>query len=98
MCSILTQLKKIAENEGIAIGALEKKLGASKGVLSRAINNGTDIQSKWLSAVVENYPPYNPSWIITGKGNMLNDKQHTAVAVASKEGIPSSPSVLWLEL
>lgn len=91
MCSILTQLKKIADNEGIAISAFEKNLGASKGVLSRAINNGTDIQSKWLSAVVENYPQYNPSWIITGKGNMLIDKHQTPVAVQSSEGIPLIP-------
>ena len=71
MCNTLTQIKRLADNEGIAIGTLEKKIGASKGVLSRAINNGTDIQSKWLRLIVENYPLYNPRWLLTGDGEML---------------------------
>ena len=55
MCKIVPRLKEIASNEGITIGTLERVIGASKGVLSRAINNGTDIQAKWLEAIVENY-------------------------------------------
>lgn len=60
-------------NEGIGIGALERSIGASKGVLSRAIKNGTDIQSKWISILVENYPQYSPAWVLTGEGNMILD-------------------------
>ena len=43
MKSILLQIAKIAENERISIGALERKIGTSKGVLSRTIGNSTDI-------------------------------------------------------
>ena len=46
MKTILQRIEQIAINEGIKITAFEKSIGASKGVLSRAINNGTDIQSK----------------------------------------------------
>ena len=56
MGNILSRIQEIASNEGITIGAMERTIGASKGVLSRAINNGTDIQAKWLSIIVENYP------------------------------------------
>lgn len=73
MCKILPRIKEIALNEGITIGALERIIGASKGVLSRAIANGTDIQSKWLEAIVENYPQYSAQWILTGVGSMLNE-------------------------
>lgn len=95
MCTILTQIKKIAENEGIAITTLEKNLGASKGVLSRAINNGTDIQSKWIMAIVENYPQYNSEWLLTGKGNMIKENK-TAIPTATPaqnttDGIPLIP-------
>lgn len=55
----------------MTIGAMERSIGASKGVLSRAISNGTDIQSKWIQIIVENYPRYSPEWLLTGKGNML---------------------------
>jgi len=73
MCEILPRIKQIALNEGITIGALERVIGASKGVLSRAIANGTDIQSKWLKAIVENYPQYSAQWILTGEGEMLRE-------------------------
>ena len=52
MAKILENISVLAEKEGITIGALEKKIGASKGVLSRAIANGTDIQAKWIQAIV----------------------------------------------
>jgi phage repressor protein C with HTH and peptisase S24 domain len=71
MCKILTRIEEISKHEGITIGALEKKIGASKGVLSRAISKGTDIQAKWIESLVENYPNYSTEWLLTGKGSML---------------------------
>ncbi|TDL99590.1 MAG: hypothetical protein C4K58_06780 [Flavobacteriaceae bacterium] len=71
MANILNSFNEVAKNEGITITKLEQKLGASKGVLSRALSNNSDIQSKWLTKLVENYPQYNPEWLITGNGSML---------------------------
>lgn len=71
MCKILSRIEEITKHEGITIGAMEKKIGASKGVLSRAIAKGTDIQAKWIEGVVENYPHYSSEWLLTGKGPML---------------------------
>lgn len=71
MGNILTKIQQIASNEGITIGAFERSIGASKGVLSRAIANGTDIQAKWLEKIVENYPRYSASWLLAGDGPML---------------------------
>lgn len=73
MGNILSRIQEIASNEGITIGAMERTIGASKGVLSRAINNGTDIQAKWLSIIVKNYPRYSTGWLLTGAGSMLKD-------------------------
>lgn len=71
MCDILQQIRAISEREGITITALERSIGASKGVLSRALTNGTDIQSKWVRKIVENYPQYSAEWLITGHGDVL---------------------------
>lgn len=73
MGNILYRIQEIARQEGITIGALERNIGASKGVLSRAITNGTDIQSKWIGIIVENYPKYSTRWLLTGEGPMLRD-------------------------
>lgn len=77
MGTILSRIQEIASAEGITIGALERQIGASKGVLSRAINNGTDIQSKWVQTIVENYPRYSPRWLMTGRGEMIADESTT---------------------
>ena len=73
MAKILDRIKEIAEKEGITIGALERNIGASKGVLSRAIDKGTDIQAKWIVQIVENYPHYSADWLLTGRGNMTKE-------------------------
>ncbi|HLW09749.1 MAG TPA: S24 family peptidase [Fermentimonas sp.] len=75
MDGILKRISDITENESITITALERQIGASKGVLSRALKNNTDIQAKWVASIVENYPLYSASWILTGSGSML---KHTA--------------------
>lgn len=79
MCKILPRIQQIADNEGVKIGAIERAIGASKGVLSRAIANGTDIQSKWIQAIVEIYPQYSGEWLLTGEGEMLKSKRGAEV-------------------
>ena len=75
METILHRIQKIATNERLSIGAFERKIGASKGVLSRAIAKGTDIQAKWVQVLVENYPQYNANWLLTGTGTMLRNSE-----------------------
>lgn len=87
MGKILTIFNAIAENEGISLSALEKSIGASKGVLSRALKHGTDIQVKWLISLVENYPDYSPTWILTGKEPMLKQgEDHDLHHMKEEEG------------
>ena len=74
MSSLLERISQLAENAHISFTGLEKKIGASKGVLSRAIQNNTDIQAKWICKIVENYPHYSSNWLLTGEGQMLNSE------------------------
>lgn len=95
MGKILSRIQEIADKKAITITALETKLGASKGVLSRALRNDTDIQSKWLQIIVENYPDISPSWLLTGEGPMLKADSDNVVKVAkaepSADGLPLVP-------
>ena len=89
MAKILDRISEIAAHEGITIGALERNIGASKGVLSRAIDKGTDIQAKWIVQVVENYPQYSAQWLLTGEGSMLKkDEVQGKVSYDPKVGTP----------
>lgn len=94
MENILKRIEKIVEIEGITITSLERKIGASKGVLSRAIAKNTDIQSKWIQLIVENYPQYSATWLLTGFGDMfaghddknIDNELNTAVQELTAEG------------
>lgn len=88
MGSVLSRIEQIIKNEGITIGAMEKKIGASKGVLSRAIAKGTDIQSKWIENIVENYPQYSTYWLLTGNGNMKKDDNNQVLLKGKAINIP----------
>ncbi|MDD4592806.1 MAG: S24 family peptidase [Parabacteroides sp.] len=81
MENILHRIEILTKNEGITITALERKIGASKGVLSRALNNNTDIQAKWVQSVVENYPLYSSEWLLLGKGPMLKTETERKIKV-----------------
>ncbi len=75
--NFLLRIKLLAEQEEGSITALEQKINASKSVISRAINKGTDIQSKWILAIAENYPSYSMQWLLTGKGKpKMEDNYH----------------------
>lgn len=87
MYSILDAFINIADNQQISITKLEQQLGASKGVLSRAISKDSDIQSKWIMKLVENYPQYNTEWILTGNGPMLKNNRSNNNMVT--EPVPS---------
>ena len=87
MINILNSFSELANNEGITITKLEQIIGASKGVLSRAVANNSDIQSKWILKLVENYPQYSSEWLLTGKGKMLKKDNPDSIPF-SKHLIP----------
>ena len=43
----------------------------SNGALSKAIKNGTDIQTKYLDSIFSEFPELNPGWLASGQGEML---------------------------
>lgn len=93
--NFLFRIQEIVNREKTTIGALEKKIGASKGVISRAITNGTDIQSKWILRIVENYPDISPDWLLTGRGSMerVGGVQVEGVSISGSNEISGSTIV-----
>lgn len=83
MNTTVERIEQIADYYNVKIGTLEKNIGASKGVLSRAIAQRTDIQTKWIERIVENYPDIDANWLITGRGEMLLNVRREDVCVES---------------
>lgn len=87
------RLKMLTTLEGITPTELERLIGASKGVLSRAVTNGTDVNSKWLIAIAEKFPDWSIEWLLTGRGSSLksehgNDKIYECAHAQAKESYP----------
>lgn len=71
---MLERIRKIIDNEGISVRAFEQRINASNGLIRKAIANNTDIYSKWIGSIVENFPQYSAEWLLTGKGQMLKSR------------------------
>jgi Predicted transcriptional regulator len=73
----------------LSVRAFELSIGASDGMIRKAINNKTDIQSKWLTKISEIYPDINTEWLITGQGEMLRSSEvNTPIVNYTSAGNP----------
>gem|GEM_PF-2150997 len=70
METIIKRIEKYLTSSKISTRQFEIAIGTSNGAISRAIKKGTDIQSKWLSKIIDTYTDINPEWLLIGKGNM----------------------------
>lgn len=71
---MITRLAEYLKHKNISTRSFEMTIGASDGMIRKAINTNKDIQSKWLYNISENYPDLNLQWLITGKGKMLKSE------------------------
>lgn len=73
----------------ISQGGFEKKVGLSTGFVN---NVGDGIRKRSLDKISAVYPELNTAWLLTGKGNMLNEGYtHDAPIEAAGKAIPLLP-------
>ncbi len=94
---ISKRILKLVENENISVRALEKKIGASNGVISRCVSKNSDISSIWVSKIVEMFPSYSAEWLLTGKGSMLKSKKEKLETGKSSERPVSTEPIYLIE-
>ena len=71
---MIRRLEQFIKNQGLSVRSFEQSIGASDGMIRRAIKNNTDIQSKWLSITADIYPNLDINWLLTGRGFMLKSE------------------------
>ncbi|WP_044213626.1 S24 family peptidase [Flammeovirga sp. OC4] len=71
---MLNRLKTFLDSRNISIKEIEKLIGASNGVISRALKNGSDIQTKWVRRILDLFPELNANWLLLGSGEMILNK------------------------
>jgi len=89
---IVDRILKIIELKNINKNIFYKETGLSNGFLDKV----KDIGSSKIEYILIAYPDINPTWLLTGKGDMLNNENvasgqivsESEVAYGSHKGIP----------
>ncbi len=79
MSQIVERIGVFIKQKGVSVRSFEQSIGASNGSIGKAIANGSDINSAWVSKIIDTYPEINTSWLVTGEGDMLNSATPVAV-------------------
>lgn len=61
--------------KGISYYAFENSIGASRGSISKAVKDGKSIGSQVLENILAIYTDLNPTWLLTGQGNIFVDNE-----------------------
>jgi phage repressor protein C with HTH and peptisase S24 domain len=86
---ILDRIKQFIDFKGIAVSAFERSIGMSNASFGKSLKNGGAIGTDKLENFLKTYPEVSPTWLLTGKGNMLVDLDN--LTAGQKEGIPLIP-------
>lgn len=89
---MIERIAQFIDKLSISVSVFEKNIGASEGVIRRAIKNNSDIQSKWIVNISDKYPNLNPDWLLTGKGEMLRKEESDP-----KDHVPEVGNMVSLE-
>lgn len=68
---ILDRIKEYIDKKGITIAAFERSIGMSNASFGKSLKGGKAIGTDKLENILSIYPDINPSWLLTGEGNML---------------------------
>lgn len=69
----IERVQEIITNERLAISAFEKACGLSNNSIQTAIKRKSNLKDETLNSILSAFPKYNPTWILTGKGEKLVD-------------------------
>lgn len=71
--AVSERLAQYIDYKGISLYAFENTIGSSRGAISKAIKERKNLGSQVLENILITYTDLNPSWLITGKGDMIID-------------------------
>lgn len=80
---ILDRIKEYIDKKGITIAAFERSVGMSNASFGKSLKGGKAIGTDKLENILTIYQDINPSWLLTGEGNMLRLESE------KKEKLPS---------
>ena len=71
---VLERLKEYIDLKGVTVAAFERSIGMSNASFGKSLKQGKGIGSDKLEKILSVYPDINPSWLLTGAGEILLSK------------------------
>ncbi|WP_298542930.1 hypothetical protein [uncultured Aquimarina sp.] len=68
---ILDRVIVFAAHLGISLRSFSLSIGASAGYLHRLQSANSNIGGDFIEKIIQLYTEINPTWLVTGEGNML---------------------------
>ncbi len=77
MDSISFRIKQLIDFKKTSKSSFEKKIGVGNNAIGTIILKNSNVSGAVLSKILIAFPEINPSWLITGKGEMLLTGENT---------------------
>jgi hypothetical protein len=75
MLKTIDRLMAFIENSELSARQFDLSIGASNGYILRMKKNNASIGSDVIENIIKTYPQLNIIWLLTGKGQMLNQPE-----------------------
>lgn len=86
MESIISQrIRLIAENYGLSISSLSKKIGIAQQTLNRQVVGENTMSFKTIETILCCFPDISAEWLLRGEGNMLKSFTPSHAPSSTKE-------------
>jgi len=69
--SVIARLSEYIKLRKFSVNKFESELGFSNGIIAKAIRGGKTIGSDKLERIFQVYIDLNPTWLLTGNGEMI---------------------------
>ena len=82
---IIERIKQFIDYKGISVASFERSVGMSNASFGKSLKSGGTIGCDKLENILFVYPELSPSWLMTGRGPMLEkDPSRTQEATQTK--------------
>lgn len=88
---VLQRIKAYIDYKGIKVAAFEKSIGMSNASFGKSLKNNGTIGADRLEIILNTYPDLNPTWLLTGQGDMLQGSPAPTPATITRAPVPSCP-------
>ena len=70
---LIERIERFIEYKQLSVSGFEKSISASNGVIRHAILKKTDIYSRFLVKMLDNYPELSADWLLREEGEILRE-------------------------